>query len=176
MTMNPIEIIYRRTPRNPLVLKSYVSALYEKQHILEAKFFHDELKKEDPAGFETNRLGYLLSIRMMDPKVADFEKRLCQAGATQEQAYALQLHYYYTFFDLKKMRECANVLLDLEPTEEYTYMVILESVIQLKDFELASKVIRYILPRIKPTDYLLKSLRVILTNKLLSLLKIRCGK
>jgi hypothetical protein len=171
--MDAIEINYRRTPRNPLALKSYINALYEKQHILEAKFFYDLLKDEEPAGFETNRLGYLLSIRMMDPMVAEFEKNLVRAGATQEQVYALQLYYYYTFSDLKKMRECTKCLLDLEPTEKYTYTVILESVIRLKDFELASKVIHYILPRIKPTDELLRSLRHILNVRLLCLLKIR---
>ena len=140
---------------------------------MEAKFFHDQLKNEDPAEFETNRLGYLLSIRVFEPKVADFEKNLIRAGVTQEQLYALHLHYYYTFSQLKKMRDCTNALLDLEPTEEYTYTVILESVIRLKDFELASKVIHYILPRIKPTDELLRSLRHILNDRLLDLLKIR---
>lgn len=68
-----------------MTLHSYIVVLYEKQHILEAQYFYEQLKKEDPAGFETNKLGFLLAIRRMDSKVGEFEKNLIAAGATQEQ-------------------------------------------------------------------------------------------
>jgi len=65
--MNSIELNFRKTPKNPLVLMHYINTLYEKHHILEAKYYHEQLIKEDPSGFETNKIGYLLSIRLMSP-------------------------------------------------------------------------------------------------------------
>lgn len=174
--MDAIESIYRQTPRNPITLKSYVKALLERGHILEAKFFFEQLKTEDPKGLETNRLGYLLSMEMLDPMVGEFDKNLASAGATQEQRYALHLHYYYRFSNLARMRDCVRTLLDLEPTEEYTYRVILESVIRLEDLDLVSKVARYILPRIRPDEKLLRSLRRIPYSRLLGLLNARCRR
>lgn len=172
--MNSIELNFRKTPKNPLVLKHYINTLYEKHHILEAKYYHEQLMKEDPSGLETNKIGYLLSIRLMNPHVAEFEKKLIKAGATQEQVYALQLHFYYTFSDTLKMRDCANGLLDIEPTEEYTYEIVIESVLKLEDFELASRLVKYYFPRIKCSDELLKALKRIMIKELLRIMRIKC--
>jgi hypothetical protein len=174
--VDSLELSYRRTPRNPVVLRSYVRDLIERQHILEATFFYERLKKEDATSFETNRMGYLLSIRMMDPKVGDFDKRLIEAGATQEQLYALHLHYYYTFSHIPKMRECMTTLLNIEPTEQYTFAIITEAVIALDDFDLAAQFIQYFLPRLKSTDELIKRLRRILIKHFHRLLKAMCNK
>lgn len=175
--MNSIELDIRKTPKNPLVLKNYINTLYEKHHILEAKYHHEQLMKEDPSGFETNKIGYLLSIRLMNPHLAEFEKKLIKAGATQEQVYALQLHYYYTFSDKFKMRECTNVLLDIEPTEEYTYEIVIESVLKLDDFKIASKLAKYYLPRIKSSPERLKTLKKTMIKELLRIMmRTKCKK
>ncbi len=171
--MDPLEKIYRERPNNELASQHYIEMLIDSQRILEAKYYHDKLIKINPSGLITNKLGYLISVWLRDPYISEHELQLKKAGINQEQNYALQLYYYYVFSNLRKMRECAHGLLDYEPTEEFTYKIIIETVIRLQDYELADKVIRYILPRLKISEQLNRSLRNIVLRKLLNLLSNR---
>ena len=172
--MDPIESNFRKTPNNPLALKHYVNTLYEKDHILEAKYYYEKLISEDPSGLETNKIGYLLSMRLMNPHVAIYERRLIDAGATQEQLYSLQLLYYYTFSDVVRMRDCVNGLLDIEPTDKYTYEIVIDSILKLEDFTLTYKFTKNYLPRIKGSNALLKALKKIMIKELICIMRIKC--
>ncbi|HNQ78979.1 MAG TPA: hypothetical protein PKJ37_10835 [Acidobacteriota bacterium] len=171
--MDTVEQLFRKTPQNQLVLSRYIKYLIEKEHIMEAKYYHEQLTMIDPAGLENNRLGYLLSIMTMNSKVAEYEKKLISAGATKEQTYSLQLYYYYTFSDSRRMRDCAECLLDIEPTEEFTYKITLTAILKLEDFELASKFVKYYLPRIQIADKNMTALMRIVRKKLVRIFHFR---
>lgn len=174
--MDFIESLYRKRPHNPKVLIQYINSLFDKQHILESKFYHDQLEKVNPSDLETNRIGYLLSLSLMNPQVANYEQKLKEANATHEQIYALQLHYYYTFSNTTKMRECALGLLDREPTSTYTHEILFKTIIELEDFELAAKFSKYHLPMLKHSDQITTQLKRIMLKKLIKTISAKYTK
>lgn len=174
--MDPLEVEFRKRPRNPLILRSYISFLYEHGHILEACYYCDSLRREHPEGFETNRLAFQLSIACCDSSVGDIKNELMKSSITDEQLYTLYLHYYYSFMDVERMKTCASALLDLVPTENYTCEVLFKSLIKLEDIEMTVRAARYILPHITPTVELVDSFRRIFMNRIIVLLKMRCNK
>lgn len=116
--MDALEKIFRQKPQNKIVLRYYVEMLLEQGHLLESRYFVDKLLEIDPDDLESNRLGYRVAIETMNPNVRCFEEKLMFAGISQEELYALQLHYYFTFNDQKKAHECALGLLNIEPTKK----------------------------------------------------------
>ena len=169
-----MEDLYRKTPRNPLILKQYISDLLKNEHILEARYYHNKLIQECPDDIETNRLGYFIHIKCLNKNVRKFEEKLYENNASREIIYSLQLFYYYTFNDDVNLSKCLHGILDIEPTRQFTYEIVIESTLILKNYELTRKLIKnyFSLNKIKFKNNLIPNeIKHILFTRLIEILQ-----
>jgi hypothetical protein len=141
--MDAIEKHYREKPCNPIAIKHYVNDLLEKEHILEASFFHNQLIINDIKGIEANKLGYLIAIKKINQDVSKFDSQLILSNVGKEEIYYLRLMYYFTFGFKEKMLDCVNILIDVDIKNIKTFGILIESIESLNDFNITLKFLKY---------------------------------
>lgn len=165
------EVDYRKNRDGLATIRDYVLDLYNNQHFLEAQYFHEQLKKKDPDGLETNRIGYRLALAVVNTDVREFNTKLVDAGATEEQIFSLHIQYCLTFNDANQLRGYLEALLGIKPTEQYTVDVVLAALQKHDDADFITKFAQNYLPAIQKNPEITRMLKRMLYARILSVVK-----
>jgi len=169
--MDPTEKSYRLHLRDPIAIRKLVQSLLDSGRLLEAAFYFEKLKKLKPQSYETNKLGYLLSIKRLDPRVQAYDIALKGFGGDSEDLHALRLAYYIAFSNLPVALEEAKYLCSLNVNERFTMDVLIQTIEETRDEPLSLLFFDKHLAKIIPNSKLEKTFRQILIKRLIGIVK-----
>ncbi|MBI0360519.1 hypothetical protein [Burkholderia oklahomensis] len=165
--MDPTEKCYRLHLRDPIAIRKLVQSLLDSGRLLEAAFYFEKLKKLKPQSYEVNKLGYLLSIKRLDPHVQAYDIALKGFGGDSEDLHALRLAYYIAFSNLPLALEEAKYLCTLDVSERFTMDVLIQTIEETHDEPLSLLFFDKQLAKIIPSPKLEKTFRQILIKRLI---------
>jgi len=169
--MESAEENYRLHLRDPIAIRQLVQSLLGSGRILEAAFYFEKLKKLKPQSYATNKLGYLLSIKRLDPYVQAYDIALKGFGSGSEDLHALRLAYYIAFSNFPLALEEAKYLCTLNVKEKFTMDVLIQAIEETRDEPLSSLFFDKQLAKIVPNPKLEKTFRQILIGRLIRSVK-----
>jgi len=145
--MDAMEEKFRKNLANPKKhvksLTEYIEYLLEHEHILEASYYLNELLKLKPKHEKALTLGYKLAIRRFDiEQVIYFDKQLKTIKAKNELLLLLELEYFCSINNHKKMEACIEFLLIIDPISQNSFQLMIESALILKSYNLCEGILR----------------------------------
>ncbi|MGQ4005180.1 hypothetical protein QIW49_01670 [Francisellaceae bacterium CB300] len=171
--MNQIEEKYRKTSKSSKnhakYLFDYIILLKEKNRILEANFYFQELSISKPKCYKTHIVGYELAIKSFDNEsVKKFDSLLSKKKLQREELFCLRLKYYYSVNKQACFEELISYILIKTTITRKTLHIILPMVLNQNNYKLIYLLLKYLKNRsLQISNHVEKKIRKIILQELI---------